>query len=188
MTPITTVVRNGVETATLFATPDAVDRAPEAAQFRFRAHNRWIPAMHSEATIQDYFSASDEGIDEAATVHDADHPTAPVGDDRAPTHVEYLVHALASSLTAGLVNIAADRGVELVEVTSTIEGDINFYGVLGLDAEMRNGFERVRVRFAVKGNASPDKLREIVEQAQARSAVFDVITNGVAVSVVVDPR
>jgi hypothetical protein len=43
------------------------------------------------------------------------------------------------------------------------------------------------VHFAVKGNAPQEMLRDIVEQTQARAAVFDVITNGVATSVVVDP-
>ena len=187
MTPVTTLVRNGVDTATLFATLDAVKGAPEAAQFKFRAHNRWIAGTHSQSTIHDYFGVGEERTHEAPTVHDADHPKVLVGQDNGPTPVEYVLHALASCLTAGLVNIAAARGIELAEVTSTVEGDINLNGILGLDPEVRNGFEQVRVRFEVKGNASPEKLREIVEQSQARSAVFDVITNGVPVSIVVDP-
>jgi uncharacterized OsmC-like protein len=170
MTPITTVVRDGVDTAKLFATLDPVDGGPDPTQFRFRAHNRWIPGLRSEATIHDYFSLGEQGAD--------DNEPAPVG---------YVVHALASSLTAGLVNIAAARGVELVEVTSTVEGDINVNRILGLDPLVRNGFEQVRVHFAVKGNAPQEMLRDIVEQTQARAAVFDVITNGVATSVVVDP-
>ena len=178
--------RNGVDTATLFATLDAVKQAPEAAKFQFRAQNRWISGTHSQSTIDGYFGVGEERRHEAPTVHDADHPKVLVGTDMAPTPVEYLLHALAGCLTAGLANIAAARGVELTEVTSTVEGDIDLNGILGLDDEVRNGFEQIRVTFEVKGDAPPEKLRQIVEQSRARSAVFDVITNSVPVSIQVN--
>ncbi len=176
-------VRNGVDTVTLFATLDAVKEAPEAAKFQFRARNRWVSGTHSRTTIDDYFGVGEERAHEAATVHDIDHPKVLVGSDKGPTPVEYLLHALAGCLTAGLGNIAAARGIELTEVTSTVEGDIDLNGVLGLDPQVRNGFEQIRVRFDVKGNASPEKLRQLVEQSRARSAVFDVFTNSVPVAI-----
>jgi uncharacterized OsmC-like protein len=179
-------IRNGVDTTTLFATLDAVREAPEAAKFQFRARNRWVSGTHSRTTIHDFFGVGEERTHEAATVHDVDHPKLLVGGDNAPTPVEYLLHALAGCLTAGLGNIAAARGIELTEVTSTVEGDIDLNGILGLDPEVRNGFEQIRVRFDVKGNASPEKLRGLVEQSQARSAVFDILTNSVPVTVEVD--
>jgi uncharacterized OsmC-like protein len=112
---------------------------------------------------------------------DADHPAVLVGKDEGPTPVEFLLHALASCLTAGLANIAAARGITLSEVTSTVEGDIDLNGLLGLSKTVRNGYERIRVRFDVKGDAPAEKLRELVGQSRARSAVFDVLTNGVPV-------
>jgi uncharacterized OsmC-like protein len=109
-----------------------------------------------------------------------------VGTDTAPTPVEYVLHALAGCLTAGLVNIAAARGVELKAVASEIEGDIDLNGILGLDDSVRNGFEDIRVRFTISSDAPADKVRELVEQSRARSAVFDIITNSVPVSIEVD--
>ena len=94
-----------------------------------------------------------------------------------------LLAALAAYLTAGIGNIASARGIELTEVESTIEGDIDLNGILGLSDEVRNGFEQVRVNFTIRGDAPEAKLREIVEQSRARSAVFDVLTNGTEVSV-----
>ena len=108
-----------------------------------------------------------------------------VGEDHGPTPVEYLLHALAACLASGLANIAAARGVNLDEVTTTVEGDIDLRGILGLSDEVRNGFQQIAVRFAVRGD-DPDKLRAVVEQSRRRSAVYDLLTNGVPVSIEVD--
>jgi uncharacterized OsmC-like protein len=106
-----------------------------------------------------------------------------VGRDQGPTPVEYLLHAIASCITAGIANIAAARGVTLHEVESTVEGDIDLRGILGLSKEVRNGYEQLRVNFKIKGDASPEKLEEIVAQSRARSAVYDVLTNGIPVAI-----
>ena len=117
--------------------------------------------------------------------YDADHPAVLVGADSGPTPVEFLLHSLAACLTAGIANIAAARGVDLDEVSSTVEGDIDLMGLLGLDPSVRNGFQQIKVSFTLRGN-DPEALRRVVEQSRARSAVFDIITNGVPVSVEVD--
>ena len=120
---------------------------------------------------------------------DADHPAVLVGADNGPTPVEYVLHALAACLTAGIANIAAARKVTLTKVTSTIEGDMDLLGILGLaddtSGPVRNGFQQIRVRFQLEGD-EPEKLRKVVEQSRQRSAVFDIITNGVPVSIDVD--
>jgi uncharacterized OsmC-like protein len=179
-------VRNGVDTATLFATLDAVKQAPEAARFQFRAHNRWVSGTHSVSTIDGFFGVGEERAHDTATSLDVDHPKVLVGGDNGPTPVEYVLHGLAGCLTAGLANIAAARGVELTEVTSTVEGDIDLNGILGLDDGVRNGFQQIRVSFSVKGDAPAEKLQALVEQSRARSAVFDIITNTVPVTIEVE--
>jgi uncharacterized OsmC-like protein len=176
-------MRNGVDTATLFATLDAVKAAPAAAKFQFRATNEWLTGTHNRSTIHGFFGVGEERTHERAFDLDADHPAVLVGQDNAPTPVEHLLHALAACLTAGLVNIAAARGVRLTEVRSTVTGDIDLNGILGLDPAVRNGFERVSVRFSVAGDAPDEVLRAIVEQSRERSAVFDMLTNHVRVDV-----
>jgi uncharacterized OsmC-like protein len=179
-------MRNGVDTAALFATLDAVKQAPEAAKFQFRARNEWVSGTHNRSTITDYFGVGEERSHEHEFVFDADHPAVLVGQDHGPTPVEFVLHALAACLTAGLANIAASRRVTLTEVRPTVTGDIDLNGILGLNPDVRNGYERVTVRFTVKGDAPAEKLREIVEQSRARSAVYDIITNRVPVTIEVD--
>ena len=187
-TATTTTVRNGVDTATLFATLDAIKAQPEIAQFRFRAHNRWIDGAHNRSTIKDFYAANQEDESRAEPFHiDAGEPAILLGTDTGPNPAEYLLHALAACLTTSLVYVAAARGVELTEVESTLEGDMDVRGALGLDDDYRNGFDRIRVTFRVAGNAPEEKLRELVERAQQRSAVFDMVTNGVPVAVELMP-
>jgi uncharacterized OsmC-like protein len=174
---------NGVDVGTLFATLDAVKAAPAAAQFQFRAENTWVDGTYSRGVIDGFFGVGEERHHERTFVFDADHPAILVGQDRGPTPVEYVLHALAACLTAGLANIAAARGIRLTEVRSTVSGDIDLNGILGLDPEVRNGFQKITVRFQVSGDAPEDALRALVEQSRARSAVYDVLTHHVPVEI-----
>jgi hypothetical protein len=118
--------RNGVDVPMLFATLDAVKGQPELAKFQFRASNRWIRGTHSQSSIRRFFGAGQEDANRTEDfTYDADHPPVLTGANNGPTPVEFVLHALASCLTAGLVNIAAARGVTLHEVTSHVEGDID---------------------------------------------------------------
>jgi uncharacterized OsmC-like protein len=176
--------RNGVDVPTLFATLDAVKGAPEIAQFQFRANNEWISGTHSRSVIQGFYGAGQEDtsrIDPFA--YDADHPAVLVGSNQGPTAVEFLLHAIATCLTAGLVNIAAARGITLRRVSSTVEGDIDLRGVFGLSDVVRNGYRQIRVHFDVEGDASPEELAALVQRSRSRSAVYDVLVNGTDVQI-----
>ena len=174
---------NGVDTAGLFATIGAVREHPDLARFQFRATTRWVDGTCNRTTIDDFHGAGGEHHRAEPFSVDADHPEVLVGQDRAPTPAEHLLQALGSCLTSGLANIAAARGIELGEVTARVEGDIDLLGILGLDETVRNGFEQVRVTFHVRGDAEAEQLRALVDQARQRSAVYDVLTHGVPVSV-----
>jgi uncharacterized OsmC-like protein len=176
--------RNGVDVPTLFATLDAVKGSPELAQFQFRATNQWMSGTHSRTSIQGFYGAGQEDTSRAALfTYDADHPAVLVGSNHAPTPVEFLLHAIAACLTAGLANIAAARGITLRRVSSTVEGDIDLLGILGLSDAVRNGYRQIRVHFDVEGDASPEQLAALVEQSRQRSAAYDVLVNGTDVQI-----
>ena len=180
----TATIRNGVDTGQLFGTLDAIKDDPSLARFQFRARNRWIEGAHNRTTIRDFYAANQEDTSRAAEfVIDAGEPAILLGTDTGPNPAEHLLHALAACLTTSLVYVSAVRGVHLTEVESTLEGDMDVRGALGLSDDYRNGFEQIRVSFRVKGDAPEEKLREVVARAQLRSAVFDMVTNGVPVTV-----
>lgn len=180
--------RNGVDTPTLFATLDAVNGQRDLAKFQFRASNRWVSGTHSQSTINEYTGAGGEQRRDTSFKLDGDHPVALVGADNGPAPVEYLLHALATCLTAGIANIASARGIDLEEVESTVEGDIDLLGVLGLDESVRNGYQGIRISFRIKGGAEAQKLEELVARSRSRSAVYDVLTNGVPVDIRVEAQ
>jgi uncharacterized OsmC-like protein len=170
---------NGVDVPTLFATLDAVKAQPEIAQFQFRASNEWISGTHNRSTIQGFYGAGQEDSSRTEPfTYDADHPAVLVGAGNGPTPVEMLLHAIAACLTAGIANIASARGIRLRRVRSTVEGDIDLQGLLGLSDSVRNGYRQIRVSFVIEGDGTAEQLAGLVERSRARSAVWDVLVNG----------
>ena len=163
--------RNGVDTARLFATLDAVKAQPEAARFRFSVENRWISGTHNRNQISTFCGMGAEKQHASTFAVEADHRPVLVGGDAAPTPTEILLAALASCLTSGLGNTAAFRKITLESVESRVEGVIDLRGILGPSGEVRNSFGQIRVSFRVRGDAAPAEHRALVEQAMAWSAV-----------------
>jgi uncharacterized OsmC-like protein len=184
MSAITDTIRNGVDTEQMFATLDLIKAQPELAKFQFRASNRWIDGAHNRSTIQGFYAAGGEDTTRGEAFEiDAGEPAILLGADTGANPAEYLLHALAACLTTSIVYVAAARKVQLTCVESTLTGDMDVRGALGVDDEPRNGFERIGVSFRVTGDAPEEKLREVVERAQKRSAVYDMVTNGVPVAI-----
>jgi len=180
-------VRNGIDTAQVYGTLDALRAQHAAARFEFRVNNRWIDGTHSRSTIHGFWGAGAEDVSRSEPfVVDASEPRVLFGHNEAPNPAEYLLHALAGCLTLTIVNVAAARKVELHEVTSTLTGVLDARGATGIDDAYRNGFERIEIAFSIRGDASPEKLHEVVERAKARSVVYDMVTNGVPVAVSAD--
>jgi uncharacterized OsmC-like protein len=170
------------------ATINAVKETPALAKFQFRASSRWLDGTYCESKVESFSGAGGEHTHASQFTYGADHPAVLVGQDRGPTPIEFLLHGLASCITAGIGNIAAARGVTLKSVESQVEGDIDLQGILGINPDVRNGYERIRISLKIDGDAPPEKLREIVEQSRARSAVYDVLTNGVPVDVTITTK
>ena len=184
MPQLTETTRNGVDVEKLYGTLDAIKAQPELGAFQFRATNRWIAGAHNRSTIRDLYGAGGEDTSRAAAFEvDAGEPAVLLGTDTGPNPAEHLLHALAACLTTSIVYVATARKVSLSSVASTLEGDMDVRGALGISDEVRNGFTRIRVSFRIEGDAPAEKLREVVRRATARSAVFDTVTTGVPVHV-----
>lgn len=168
---------NGVDVASLLAIKQALTEMPPAAQFTWRASCEWLGGVHSKSTVETFFGAGAEQTHKAPYSVEADHPGVFAAPDHAATPVEIVLSALASCLTGGVAAIAQHRGIQLHAVKATVEGDMNLHGILGIDADVRNGFSAIRVMFDIEADASRDEIAAVVAQSQKRSAVFDIITN-----------
>ena len=175
---------NGVNVEELFKTVDAVKKTAAIAKFRFRADNTWIKGGHNRTSIRNFYGAGEEDTSRKTPfILDADEPKVLLGTDRGANPVEYVLTALAGCLTTSLVYHAAARGIAVEEVESHLEGDLDLRGFLGISEEVRNGYENIRVTFKIKADATEEQLRELVQLAQKRSPVFDIVSHPVPVSV-----
>ena len=176
-------VDNGVNIEALRGAREALTDAPEAAQFQWRASCEWVNGTHSRSMITDFSGLGQEHAHRQAYSLEADHPQVFASEDNGPTPPEIVLAALASCLTAGVATVATHRGVQLHSVTATVEADMDLQGILGIDGDVRNGFNTIHVTYDIDADASREDIEAIVAQSQKRSAVFDVVTNPTTVQV-----
>ncbi|MBT3371998.1 MAG: OsmC family protein [Rhodospirillaceae bacterium] len=185
-TTANTTVNNGVNVEALIGAREALDAAPEAGQFKWRATSEWVNGTHTRSTITDFYGLGAEQHRNKTFTVETDHPEAFAAEDNAATPVEVVLSGLAGCLTAGVAAVAQHRGIQLRSVRATLEGDMDIQGILGVDEDVRNGFGNIRVNFQVDADASEDEIKALVAQSQKRSAVFDIITNPTNVFVIVN--
>jgi uncharacterized OsmC-like protein len=180
--PVTSIV-NGVDLDRLSGTIDAVTADPTLARFQFRAGNRWIDGGHSRTTIKGFYGAGQEDATRTQpfTV-DSDEPPVLLGQNQAPNAGEFLLHALAACLTGTIAYHAAARGIVLDSLECTIEGDLDLYGFLGLDSNVRPGYDQIRVAIKVAGDFDDSQLVEL-DSLTRFSPVRDIVSNPVPVAI-----
>lgn len=178
-----TTVNNGVNVQALLDAREALKGAPEAAKFTWRASCKWQNGTHSTTTVGGFHGLGDEQRHKTETSFEADHPEIFAAEDKGITPIEYMLVGLASCLTAGIASVAQNRGIQLRSVESKVEGKMDIRGILGIDREVRNGYDDIKVTFTIDADASKPEIEALVAQSQKRSAVYDVITNPVKVSV-----
>ena len=174
---------NGVNVEALLAAREALTSAPEAAQFKWRAACEWKDGTHSHSTVESFYGLGQDQHRKTTFKFDADHPEVFASLDQGATPVEFVLVGLASCLTAGIAAVAQNRNIQLRSVKATIEGDMDLQGILGIDSDVRNGYDDIKVTFDIDADASQKDIEAIVAQSQKRSAVYDVIANPVNVTV-----
>ena len=178
-----TTVNNGVNVQALLDAREVLKGAPQAAKFTWRASCKWQDGTFSKTRVQGFFGLGEEQRHKTETSLDADHPEVFASEDRGITPIEYVLVGLASCLTAGVAAVAQNRGIQLRSVESKLEGQMDVRGILGIDSDVRNGYDEIKVTFTIDADASKKEIEAIVAQSQKRSAVYDVITNPVNVTV-----
>ena len=174
---------NGVAVDELMSTVNHIQQSPTLAKFQFRVRNQWIDGPRSESVAAGFYGAGQEYTHSKQFVLNSDEPPVLLGQDTAPNAGEYLLHTLAVCMTGTIVYHAAAQGIEIEEVESTLEGDIDLQGFLGLDETVRNGFQGIRVNFKIKADVPDEQLQEICQLGTRYSAVFDTLTKGVPIAV-----
>ena len=176
-------VDNGVNVEALLGARAALTEAPAAAHFKWRATCDWVRGTHSRTTVEGFYGLGAEQSRNKSFRYDADHPEVFASEDNGATPVELVLAALASCLTAGIAAVAQNRNIQLRSVKATLEGGMDLQGILGIDSDVRNGFDGIKVVFKIDADATRDEIKALVAQSQRRSAVFDIVTNPTNVAV-----
>jgi uncharacterized OsmC-like protein len=178
-------VDNGINVEALLGAREALTEAPEGAKFQWRATCDWINGTHSATTVRGFFGLGEEQSHRTDFRFDTDHPEIFASEDKGATPVEIVLAGLAGCLTAGIAAVAQNRNIQLRSVKATLEAGMDLQGILGIDSDVRNGFDGIKVHYEIDADASKEDIAALVAQSQKRSAVFDVITNPTDVMVTV---
>jgi len=177
---------NGVNVEALLGAREVLSQVPAAAQFKWRASSEWVRGTHNRATIDSYFGLGEEQKHRQKFQLDTDHPLVFAAEDNAPTPVEVVLAGLAGCLAAGIAAVAQNRNIQLRSVKATLEAGMDLQGILGMDSQVRNGFDGIQVHFDIDADASREDIAALVAQSQKRSAVFDIVANPTDVTVSVN--
>jgi len=176
-------VDNGVNVEALLGAREALTETPEGAKFTWRAKCDWVHGTYSKTSVEGYFGLGEEQQHKTEFIFDADHPEVFASEDRGATPVELVLAGLASCLTAGVAAVAQNREIQLNSVSATLEAGMDIQGILGIDSDVRNGFDGIKVTYNIDADASQEDIEAIVAQSQKRSAVYDIVTNPTNVTV-----
>ena len=179
-------VDNGVNVEALLGAREALTAAPEGAKFQWRASCEWKNGTHSHSTVEGFYGLGEEQSHKTVFNFDADHPELFASEDNGATPVEYVLVGLASCLTAGVAAVAQHRKIQLRSVTAILEGGMDVQGILGIDSDVRNGFDGIKISFKIDADATDKEIKALVAQSQKRSAVYDIVTNPTNVTVEVN--
>jgi uncharacterized OsmC-like protein len=177
------MARNGVNVEALLGARDALTEAPEAARFKWRATSEWVNGTHSRTTVDGFYGLGAEQKHRQAFRFDSDHPEVFASEDNGATPVEFVLVGLAGCLGAGIAAVAQNRNIQLRSVKATLEAGMDLQGILGIDDNVRNGFDGIKVHYEIDADATQEEIAALVAQSQKRSAVFDIVTNPTDVTV-----
>ena len=186
MTDVTPMVDNVVNVEALLGAREALTEAPEAAKFVWRASSEWKGGTHTQSSVEVFFGLGEEQKHVRQFNYDSDHPEIFASEDKGSTPVEFILVGLAGCLTAGIASVAQNRGIQLHSVKATLDAPMDIQGILGIDSDVRNGFDAIIVNYTIDADASDEDIAALVAQSQKRSAVFDIITNPTNVNVEVN--
>jgi uncharacterized OsmC-like protein len=174
---------NGFSVEEIMGTVKALQEDPEIAQFEFRVKNKWIKGGHNRSRIQGFYGGGQEDSSRKKPfIYDNSEPPILLGQNEGANPVEYILHGLAGCMTTTMVLHAAANGIELKSVESMLEGDLDVMGFLGLNDQVRNGYQQIRVKFTIEGDLTEEE-KEKLESFVRMSPVFDIVTNKVPVQV-----
>ncbi len=173
---------NGLDTAQMMATIEAIKGQPDLGRFQFRARNQWLGGGENQSSIRDFYGAGreDDSRAEPFTFTNGEPPIL-LGHNEGANPVEFLLHALAGCVTTTFVLHAAARGIRITRLATELVGDLDVQGLLALDDAVSPGYEQIRIRMDVEADCSDAELADLMAFTHAHSPVCNTVCRPVPV-------
>jgi uncharacterized OsmC-like protein len=152
---------NGLDVDALREVIEQVKKDPSKGIVEFKVKTRWRGQTRSETSVDSYKLGGSE-IKRRFTIN-ADEPVELLGENTAPNPQELLMAALNACISVGYVAGAAVNGITLSKLEIETIGQLDLRGFLGIDPDVKPGYESIQYVVRLAGNGTPEQFRQIHE-------------------------
>ena len=152
---------------------------PSLARCEFRLRNQWVNGDENRSEAHDFYAGGAEQQHKQKFHFQAGEPGLLEGKDEGANPVEFLLSALSGCMTTTIAYYAALNNHEIKKMESTYKGELDLQGLLGLDAKVRPGYQKIHVLFKIQTDAPVKAL----DQYYHFSPVYDVVSKSVPLEV-----
>lgn len=170
---------NGLDVGALFEVIEEVKKDPAKGLVGFTVTSQWQGQTRTEATVESYRIGGQE-VKRRFKVN-VDEPLELLGENTAPNPQELLMTALNACITVGYVAGAAVKGITLDKVEIETSGELDLRGFLGIDPNVKPGYDSLRYVVRIKGNGTAEQFREIHENVLKTSPNYFNISRPVRI-------
>ena len=171
---------NGIDLKSLGGLVEEIKSDPAKGFVRFKVASTWSGQTRSEAHVQSYFMNGQE-IPRGFSIA-ADEPSELLGQNSAPNPQELLMAAFNACIMVGYVATASVMGVTLQAIDIETEGELNLRGFLGLDENVKPGYDSIKYTVRIKGDGSSEQFQAIHQNVLKTSPNYFNIARPVTVN------
>jgi uncharacterized OsmC-like protein len=162
MSTITTdTTLNGIDTTAIWEMAQAVAENPAKGQTSWHVTSHWRGGTRSDAAVREYHLGG-ERVAKNFTIK-CDEPCELGGTNQFANPQEYLLAALNACMIVGYTVGCAMQGIRLDELRIETEGDIDLRGFLGLDPNVKPGYDSLHYTVHIRGDGTPEQFQQIHE-------------------------
>ena len=161
---------NGIDTDALKGAMAAVSQDASKGICKFQVATHWRGGTKTETRVDKWAMGGEEKPREFAIR--TDEPPELLGEGVDANPQEVLFAGLNACMTVGYSTCCAMHGIKLESLSIETEGELDLRGFLGLDPNVKPGYEEVHYTVRIKGNGTPKQFEEVHRTVMATSPNF----------------
>lgn len=168
--PATITNVNGIDTDALRGAMSAIAQDPAQGIAKFEVKTSWTGGTRSDTKVSSWSLGGERKPRNFSIC--TDEPPELLGQGIDPNPQEVLMAGLNACMTVGYVAGCAMKGIELESLSIETEGELDLRGFLGLDENVKPGYDEIRYVVRIKGNGTPEQFEDVHRTVMATSPNF----------------